>query len=208
MNILKTLFLKLSAVACLLMAFTALTACHNDDDEPSSWKDRNAYFFYHKYDSAVGTELVGDSRERVLTKGPYTDEEVIKPERHVALWVYEEGKGKGCPQPTDSVKVHIKGYLLSATSYHWDDETAFFFSYQGKLDTATCQPATFSADGKMANSAIPGVEGLGLAFQNMHIGDHWTVYVPQELGYGATGCSDLGIPPYSTLIYDITLVDY
>ena len=48
-------------------------------------------------------------------------------------------------------------------------------------------------------------DGLATALQNMHLGDHWTVYVPYQLGYGS---ADKGnIPPYSILIYDVTLVD-
>jgi FKBP-type peptidyl-prolyl cis-trans isomerase FklB len=37
-------------------------------------------------------------------------------------------------------------------------------------------------------------------------GDVWRVYVPSELGYGATDQS--AVPAHSTLVFDINLVDF
>jgi FKBP-type peptidyl-prolyl cis-trans isomerase len=38
----------------------------------------------------------------------------------------------------------------------------------------------------------------------MHVGDHWIVYIPQEVGYGSRGNGS--IPGYSTLIFEMELV--
>jgi FKBP-type peptidyl-prolyl cis-trans isomerase len=42
-------------------------------------------------------------------------------------------------------------------------------------------------------------------------GDKWEIYVPYELGYESTGSYDsngnLVIPPYSTLVFEIEIVD-
>ena len=41
---------------------------------------------------------------------------------------------------------------------------------------------------------------------SMHRGDHWTVYIPYQLGYGASASGM--VPAYSTLIFDLRLVDF
>ena len=50
------------------------------------------------------------------------------------------------------------------------------------------------------------LEGFATALQHMHRGDHWRVTIPHQLGYGASGTT--GIPGYSTLIFEIRLVDF
>ena len=50
------------------------------------------------------------------------------------------------------------------------------------------------------------VDGFATALQNMHIGDHWVVYVPYQLGYGDREVK--GIPIYSNLIFDLRLHSY
>jgi FKBP-type peptidyl-prolyl cis-trans isomerase FklB len=50
------------------------------------------------------------------------------------------------------------------------------------------------------------VDGFSTALQNMHRGDYWRVIVPYQLGYNKE--SKTGIPAYSTLVFDIWLVDF
>lgn len=50
------------------------------------------------------------------------------------------------------------------------------------------------------------VEGWMIALTRMHVGDSCTVIVPYPQGYGSTKMSDL-LVPYSTLIFDVKLVD-
>ncbi|MBO4730956.1 MAG: FKBP-type peptidyl-prolyl cis-trans isomerase, partial [Bacteroidaceae bacterium] len=44
------------------------------------------------------------------------------------------------------------------------------------------------------------------AVQHMHIGDKWRIYIPQELGYKDANRTD--VPAYSTLVFDVELVQY
>ncbi len=96
--------------------------------------------------------------------------------------VIEEGDGAH-PTAQDVVKVHYQGTLI--------DGTEFDSSY--KRD----QPAQFAL-----SRVIPGwTEGIQL----MSVGSKYKFYIPQELAYGA---SDKGtIPPYSTLIFEVELLD-
>ncbi len=88
-------------------------------------------------------------------------------------------------QPTDSsqVVVNYEGRLI--------DGTVFDSSYQRN------QTATFGL-----NQVIPGWQE---ALKLMPVGSEWEIYIPQEKGYGTR---DMGnIPPYSTLIFKVELVD-
>lgn len=95
--------------------------------------------------------------------------------------VMNTGTGK-VPLASDRVTVHYTGKLI--------DGTVFDSSVQRG------QPATFSVSGVIA--------GWTEALQLMHEGDKWTLYIPQELGYGANGSGR--IPPYSALIFEVELI--
>jgi FKBP-type peptidyl-prolyl cis-trans isomerase len=107
---------------------------------------------------------------------------------------YEVKKaGSGAmPKSTDTVTVNYTGKLI--------DGTVFDSSLQPRQPGATPAPATFPLDGP--NSVIDGwKEGL----QKVAKGGSITLYVPANLAYGDDGRA--GIPPGSTLIFDIDLID-
>lgn len=96
--------------------------------------------------------------------------------------IVKEGTGAK-PTATDIVKVHYHGTLL--------DGTVFDSSVDRK------EPATFNV------SAV--IKGWTEVLQLMPVGSKWTVYIPYDLAYGA---QDRGtIKPFSTLIFDIELLD-
>ena len=87
------------------------------------------------------------------------------------------------PKPTDTVKVHYTGTLL--------DGTVFDSSVQRG------EPAEFPLD-----QVIPGwTEGI----QKINKGGKIKLYVPPHLGYGDEG--NQKIPPGSTLVFDVELLD-
>lgn len=48
---------------------------------------------------------------------------------------------------------------------------------------------------------------MDMALQQMKVGERWTLYIPWKSGYGsATGPSG-DLQPYSTLVYDVQLVE-
>lgn len=85
------------------------------------------------------------------------------------------------PTSTSMVTVDYEGKLI--------DGTIFDSSYQRG------EPASFPVSGVVA--------GWQIALKAMHVGDEWEVYIPQYLGYGENGTNN--IPPYSTLIFKISL---
>lgn len=60
------------------------------------------------------------------------------------------------------------------------------------------QPAVFPVTGV--------IKGWIEVLQLMRKGDHWKVYVPNELAYGGAG-NGPAIPPYATLLFELSLED-
>ncbi len=111
-----------------------------------------------------------------------TKEGVQTTESGLQYKIITQGKG-AVPVATDRVKVNYKGTLI--------DGTEFDSSYKRN------EPATFAA-----NQVIKGwTEALTM----MPVGSKWELYIPQDLAYGSR---DTGtIPPYSTLIFEVELLD-
>ena len=88
------------------------------------------------------------------------------------------------PKATDKVRCHYEGRLV--------DGTMFDSSVQRG------EPAVFGV-----NQVIAGwVEALQL----MSEGDKWKLYIPYNLGYGEQGAGG-AIPPYSTLVFEVELLE-
>lgn len=97
--------------------------------------------------------------------------------------VLEEGNGEGTVDPRSIVTCHYKGSLINGKVF----DNSF---------TRSC-PEAFRV-----NELISGFQ---IALVNMHIGDHWLVYIPSEVGYGPRGAGS-DIPGNSTLIFEIQLI--
>lgn len=100
------------------------------------------------------------------------------------------------PLFTDTVSVNYRGRLIPTLSY--PEGKVFDQSYKGTLNPAINVPSKFSVGGVIV--------GWSTALQHMSKGDIWRVYIPTELGYGSSKQTD--IPAYSTLIFDINLVNF
>ena len=93
-----------------------------------------------------------------------------------------EGKG-AIPEEASIVKVNYRGTLI--------DGTEFDSSFKNN------EPSSFPV-----NRVIPGwIEAL----QMMPVGSKWELFVPQDIGYGYL--ERPGIPPYSTLLFEIELLE-
>ena len=97
------------------------------------------------------------------------------------------------------MNIHYRGKLLPSKSYA--EGYDFDSSWSGDYNLATMQPY----DALPVNGYI---DGVATALQHMSIGDRWEVYIPYQLAYGKTGFATGGIPGYSMLIFDVTLVGY
>ena len=95
-------------------------------------------------------------------------------------------KGEGeVPQPTDKVKVNYEGRLI--------DGTVFDASAKHGDEPAEFTPTQV-------------IKGWTEALTMMPVGSKWQLYIPYELAYGERGAGE-NIKPYSTLVFDVELVD-
>jgi FKBP-type peptidyl-prolyl cis-trans isomerase len=88
------------------------------------------------------------------------------------------------PLLTDSVSIHVKGYL--------PEGKIFEDTYAGNKPFKTT-PATL-------------IPGLKETLQIMPAGSLWRIYIPSALAYGDKGVAG-AIPPYSAVVFDIELLD-
>lgn len=83
------------------------------------------------------------------------------------------------------VKVTYKGWLIDGTKFNDAENISMYLS-----------------------NTIPGWQD---ALGRMRQGSHWRIYIPHDQGYGEEGSKgaydNFSVPPYSTLIFDIDLVD-
>jgi FKBP-type peptidyl-prolyl cis-trans isomerase len=108
---------------------------------------------------------------------------VIVTESGLQYKVVKMGTGAK-PVPTDVVRVNYTGTLINGTKF------------DSSVDRG--KPAEFQLNG-----VIKGwVEGLQL----MPVGSKFILYLPSNLAYGGNGAGDV-IKPYSTLIFEVELLD-
>ena len=110
-------------------------------------------------------------------------DEVMTTDSGLQYMVLEEGDGGTSPTASDTVLAHYEGRLVDGEVFD--------------SSIARGQPAEFQL-----NQVIPGwTEGLQL----MNAGDRYRFFIPSALGYGESGSGP--IPPNSTLIFDVELLE-
>ncbi len=146
----------------------------------------NAYFQQMEEKMrAANAEKGKAAREegRVFLENNGKRAEVVTTKSGLQYEVLKEGNDKH-PKATDQVRCHYEGTLL--------DGTVFDSSYKRN------EPAVFGL-----NQVIAGwTEGVQL----MGEGAKYRFYIPYLLAYGENGAG-ASIPPYSTLIFDVELLE-
>lgn len=87
------------------------------------------------------------------------------------------------PQPTDSVEMHLKGFLADGRQFE----------------------DTYPKNTPYKTSPDNVIAGMKEVLQIMPAGSLWRVYIPSVMAFGEKGISGL-IPPYSALIYEVELL--
>ena len=192
--------MKFRNIIWCLLAVLALASCKEEDDaveEFANWQETNdAYFSRLVWEVQQGFSSL--PQQWVLIPC-YTMPEVgytLNYYDYVVAEKLEQGSGTTSPLLTDSVEVHYSGRLLPSASYPKGYQ--FDSSYAGTFDPVLATPSKFAVLGV--------VKGFSTALMNMHRGDHWRIYIPYQLAYGATART--AVPAYSTLIFDLRLEDF
>ena len=129
------------------------------------------------------------SKQEYITKNVAFLEEMrmkenVKELRGGVLYeVLASGNGEGEVKPRSIVTCHYKGSLINGKVFD----------------------STFGSSCPAAFRANELISGFQIALMSMHIGDHWRVYIPSDMGYGSRGAGR-DIPGNSTLIFEIQLI--
>lgn len=110
------------------------------------------------------------------------EEELYEISQGVLCKIIKSGTGDKNPRGNNVITVHYKGSLINGKVFDSSYERGY--------------PEAFRL-----NELITGWQ---IALTQMRVGDHWIVYIPQEVGYGSKGSGS--IPGYSTLIFEMELM--
>ncbi len=197
-----------------IFSATSFMACSETDDsidEFPDWQAKNDTYWNNLYTTTKQKIDAGDtSWKMILTYSkqgqtlPNTGTVAYKPEDYIIVHINETGTGTTSPIYTDSVRVHYQGRIIPSTTY--TSGLIFDTSWSGNIFNAKTSRAAHWAVKESQNNNLIINTGLTTALQKMHAGDHWTVYIPYQLGYGTQAHN--GVPAYSNLIFDLRLVDF
>ena len=173
----------------LLPLFAACSEADDTVSEYVNWQERNEAYFEQQYETH-------SIKYASWTKPSSMSISDLPHGNCILVDVIESGYGTVSPYYTDSVLVHYEGRLIPSATY--PQGSVFDRSFIPPFDYEVDVPAAFTLAGL--------VDGFSTALQHMHRGDHWRVIVPYQLGYRSE--QKTGIPAYSTLIFEIHLVDF
>ena len=193
-----------SCILLLASSLLLLTSCSETEEESefANWQSKNENFFKEVYANAVSRRASGDSSWMTLRKWSLKEDDSsfhADIDDNIVVHVLSES-GSTSPSPlfTDTVRVVYEGRLIPSPSY--PSGYVFQKTFEGEYNPATAVAV------KLGVQEVR--DGFATALQHMSIGDRWEVYIPYQLAYGKTGFATGGIPGYSMLIFDVTLVGY
>ncbi|MEZ7746256.1 FKBP-type peptidyl-prolyl cis-trans isomerase [Prevotella jejuni] len=210
----------LIGVFCLggmMLSAGLFTSCTENDDtveEYANWQSKNETYWDNLYTTTQQKIKGGDTSWKIILNYTFQNQKqttgsalTYRPENYIIAHVEQAGTGTTSPLYSDSVSMHYMGRLIPSTTY--TSGLIFDKSWSSnQFNAATSRPVhsyiglTYDAEGKPTSL----VDGFTTALMSMHRGDHWTVYIPYQLGYGEK--SSGVVPAYSTLIFDLRLNDF
>mgnify|MGYP000554654912 FL=1 len=201
----------------MMLSAGLFTSCTENDDtveEYANWQSKNETYWDNLYTTTQQKIKGGDTSWKIILNYTFQNQKqttgsalTYRPENYIIAHVEQAGTGTTSPLYSDSVSMHYMGRLIPSTTYtaglifdkSWSSNT---------FNAATSRPnhsyigLSYDSKGK----PISLVDGFTTALMSMHRGDHWTVYIPYQLGYGEK--SSGVVPAYSTLIFDLRLNDF
>ncbi len=163
----------------ILFFLFVIVALVGCDERFMSWKDYNE-------------EWITAQRDKLGTDTNVVEVEILP--SGVLIEKYHTGYG-AIPKPTidpvvgvsSAIRVKYSGWLVDGTQFDYTDSLGVSF-YLSDV-----------------------IEGWQEVMSRMPQGSYWRIYIPHEKAYGASGSKGLygnfSVPPYSTLIFDIDLME-
>jgi len=198
------------------MAVFCFVSCSEEDEETveefPEWQAKNDAYFSQLVADVNARKTAGETSWDLIasyTKPDkdyvflYSDYVVVEKLSDDDFYNYVQTMQRGVgmdnsPYQGDTVTVHYVGNLLPSANQYKEYGMEFDRSYSEPFAPDVATPT------KMAVGAA--IDGFSTALQRMRRGEHWRVYIPYQLGYGAAASGS--IPAYSTLIFDLRLEDF
>ena len=181
----KKILLYISSAFALVAIAVTTASCNEDSDKNTwetyaKWRDQNTSWYE---DKKYAVDASGNPEYLTLTASWNPGAEVlIKYLNDRSLTV-----GNLSPMITSTVDVKYKGELYTGIPF----------------DSSYLR--TSPADSIFRTVLSRTVEGWWIALTDMRVGDSARVIIPYSVGYGGTATAS--IPPFSTLVFDVKLVD-
>lgn len=87
------------------------------------------------------------------------------------------------------------------------DSSRVVVTYEGKLINGNVFDSSKRNENNTTEFPLQNIiKGLGIALTHMPVGSEWEITIPWNLAYGEQGQPGGGIPPFSTLIFNVKLV--
>ncbi len=177
--------MKLKPILFFLLGIVAFTACNDDDnkstwEEYKDWREANKAFFEEQ---KLKMTPQGTNLSQTLNPAWNSSAQVL------IRYLNDRSLTAGNLSPllTSTVDVKYIGRLYTGE--------AFDSSYNQKAN----------GDSIFRTSLTGLIQGWQIALVNMNVGDSVEIIIPYNMGYGG---SQTGIiKPYSTLIFNLKLVD-
>ena len=156
-------------------------ACSDDDDNTwesyTEWRDANNAF-YEEQKFLMTPE--GTNYYTTITSPSNSSAQVL------IKYLTDRSKTEGNLSPLSNSTVTVK--------------------YIGRLYNGEAFDSSYNQTDSVLNfNLLSVISGWTIALQDMRVGDSARVVIPSGQGYGASTTGS--IPPYSTLVFDVKLVD-
>lgn len=179
----------------MMLSAGLFTSCTENDDtveEYANWQSKNETYWDNLYTTTQQKIKGGDTSWKIILNYTFQNQKqttgsalTYRRENYIIAHVEQAGTGTTSPLYSDSVSMHYMGRLIPSTTY--TSGLIFDKSWSSnQFNAATSRPVhsyiglTYDAKGKPTSL----VDGFTTALMSMHRGDHWTVYIPYQLGYG------------------------
>ena len=184
--------LFLLTIICLSIVFSS---CEKTVTFDSLWKDGNEAQFTKIEKDPSYTKLESASKNGFIMYKKIT-----------------ESKSGVKPYFSDNVKVLYTGWYKN----EWTKDNTYTNSDGNKITNKIIFDSTnVESNGSPKGNIIPRefplsggvIDGFSTALQHMEVGDKWEIWIPWNLGYGATTDNRSGIRGYTTLVFEVELVE-
>lgn len=171
---------KYGYIALMFLCALVITSCKDDDE--TTYEEALAQYGDWKVEN-------DEAFQAIAANPDYTEIKSIGNDGSIYIKVLKEGTGREPIYYTDSVSVYYTVWTVDG-----EEHDAYEPPYNDPIDFP------------VGNTSF--ISGWATALQNMHVGDRWEIWMPQELAYGYIGnynrnTNIYSILPFSTLKYEI-----